>query len=113
MTLSRRHALATGASLLALPAGLAAAQYRLGRFQKEFLPKALATLGRCDPNDLVGLALLAMTQHRLGEKDQARTSLAHLRVVLNTPRGPGRADAEELCREAARLIEGPKDPPAN
>jgi tetratricopeptide (TPR) repeat protein len=84
---------------------LGVAQYRLGRFQKERYPEARATLSRCDPSHPLTLAFLAMTQHQLGEKDQARTTLARLRDVLKVPREAANDDAEAWLREAVELIE--------
>jgi len=92
---------------------LAAAQYRLGKFQKEFLPKALATLDRVDANDPIALALLAMTQYRLEDQEKARASLARLRILRSTPQGGDSADARALRREAELLIDGPKNPTKN
>jgi WD40 repeat protein/serine/threonine protein kinase len=88
-------------------ATLAVAQYRLGRFQKEFLPKAVATLDESDPNDPVATAVLAMTRFRLDQVDPARTSLGRLRQILSTTAGTTDPDAEALSREAERLIDGP------
>ena len=90
---------------LAYRTALAAAQYRLGRFQKEFMPKAMATLNRCDSTDTRTLALVAMTQHQLDEKEQARASLGRLRLMRADPQSVG-ADAAALVREAESLIEG-------
>ena len=85
---------------------LAAAQYRLGKFQKEFFPKALATLGTCDPDDAVTRALLAMTQYRLDDRERARTSLATLRKTVQTSAADSSADAATVVHEAERLIGG-------
>src|SRR5262249_37381261 len=75
---------------------LAAAQYRLGRFQKEFLPKAVATVAECDPSDPIATAVLAMTRFRLGETDAARASLVRLRQLRGAAPGNGNADLDAL-----------------
>ena len=85
---------------------LGAAQYRLGRFQKELLPKALATLSKCAAGDPTTNALLAMTQHRLDEKEKARASLARLRLIMQAPSASANTDAAALAREAGLLIDG-------
>jgi hypothetical protein len=84
--------------------GLGAAQYRLGRFEKERYRDALATLSKCDDNAPIALALRAMTRHRLGQPDQARATLGRLRALL---KGAPAANAEtvDFLREAAALIE--------
>src|SRR5262249_8210815 len=55
---------------------LGVAQYRLGKFQKERYTEALATLTQCDQTQPATLAFLAMTQHQLGQKEQAPVTLA-------------------------------------
>ncbi|HKB00830.1 MAG TPA: protein kinase [Gemmataceae bacterium] len=88
---------------------LAAAQYRVGKYQKEFLPKALATLERCDPDNPIAVALLAMTQHRLDKPDPARATLARLRQMVTARTASPDADAEALFREAEEQIERAND----
>jgi hypothetical protein len=90
---------------------LAAAQHRLGKFQKEFIPKTMATLSRCDSSDPITVALLAMTQHRLDETEKARASLARLRSMMHTSSESAGADAVALLREADLLIGGVNDQP--
>jgi hypothetical protein len=85
---------------------LGVAQYRLGRFQKERYPEALKTLTRCDPKQPATLAFLALTQHQLGQKEQARTTLTRLREILREPQSATNAEAEAFLREAAEVIEG-------
>jgi hypothetical protein len=84
---------------------LGVAQYRLGRFEKERYPEALATLGRCDPGHPTVLAFLALTQQQLGRKEQARATLARLREVLKEPAWAGDAEVQGFLREAAAQIE--------
>src|SRR4029078_12309325 len=86
---------------------LGAAQYRLGKFQKEFFPKALGTLNTCDSDDPVAIALRAMTQFRLNEKDQARESLTIMRQKLKEKRESLGTDADALFLEAEQLISSP------
>jgi tetratricopeptide (TPR) repeat protein len=85
---------------------LGMAEYRCG-----LLPKALKTLERS--NELNGgnspgdLAVLAMTQYRLGQHDVARQMLERLRALM---KGPPQArnqspDNRGLLREAEAVIE--------
>jgi hypothetical protein len=90
---------------------LGVAQYRLGKFQKERYPDALATLAPCDQQQPLTLAFLALTQKQLGQQEQARTTLARLRDVMKDPQRARNADAEAGLREAAALIEGQPEPP--
>jgi WD40 repeat protein/serine/threonine protein kinase len=84
--------------------GLAVAQYRLGKFQKQRYPEALATLTRCDPKQPTTLAFLAMTQHQLGQKEQARMTFARLRLLMKEPPWAANAEAEAFLREAEALL---------
>jgi WD40 repeat protein len=87
---------------------LGVAQYRVGRYAD-----ALATLTKSEklnatkegsiPDDL---AFLAMTQHQLGKKDEAKATLARLREVMKQPRWAQNAEAQGFLREAEQLIEG-------
>jgi WD40 repeat protein/serine/threonine protein kinase len=92
---------------------LAAAQYRLGKFQKEFLPRAMATLTRCDANDPTTIALLAMTHDRLDDREKARATLARLRLMMQAPPASANTDAAALLREAGLLIDGLNGQPKN
>lgn len=56
--------------------GLALAQYRMGRFEPKHYADALATLDKCEPDTVLTLALLAMTQHQLGQTEESRATLA-------------------------------------
>jgi eukaryotic-like serine/threonine-protein kinase len=107
MTTACRLAPDNGAYRLAL--GIA--QYRLGQFQKGRYADALATLSRCAASQPPALAFLAMTQHQLGDRDQARTTLARLREVMKEPRWAANADAVANLREAVELIEDRPAPP--
>jgi sugar lactone lactonase YvrE len=92
--------------------GLGVAQYRLGKFHKERYPDALATLSKCDPNHPTMLAFLAMTQQQLGQKEQARTTLARLRELMKQPPWTTDAEVKLFLREASELIEGSPKPAA-
>jgi Flp pilus assembly protein TadD len=84
---------------------LAVAQYRLGRFQKGHYAEALATLAKCDPSQPTTLAFLAMTEHCVGQNEQARTTLGRLREIMKKPNWPCNADAAAFLHEAEVLIE--------
>jgi WD40 repeat protein/serine/threonine protein kinase/ribosomal protein S27E len=85
---------------------LGVAHYRLGKFQKDQYQNALATLTKCDQKQPTTLAFVAMTQHQLGQKDQARTTLARLRETMKAPQLASNAEAAAFLREAAELIDG-------
>jgi WD40 repeat protein/tRNA A-37 threonylcarbamoyl transferase component Bud32 len=91
--------------------GLGAAQYRLGKFQKERYPEAQATLTQSDQNHPATLAFLAMTQHQVGEKGQARATLARLQEIMKKPEWATNSEAEAFRREAVELIESKPAPP--
>jgi WD40 repeat protein/serine/threonine protein kinase len=63
-----------------------------------------------DPGDL---AFLAMAQHQLGQKEQARATLARLRQAPKRPQGAKNAEAQGFLREAAALIEAKTQPEAS
>jgi Flp pilus assembly protein TadD len=87
---------------------LGVAQYRMDRYAD-----ALATLTKSDklnankegslPSDL---AFLAMTQHQLGKKEEAKTTLRELREVMKQPRWASDTEVSGFLREAEELIEG-------
>jgi WD40 repeat protein/serine/threonine protein kinase len=85
---------------------LGVAQYRLGRFQRQRYLEARATLTRCAPSQPTTLAFLVLTQHHLGQNEQARATLARLRGLMKEPQWAGNAEAEAFVREAERAIEG-------
>jgi hypothetical protein len=86
--------------------GLGMAQYRLGKYHKERCPEARETLAKCDQNHPATLAFLGMAQRQLGEKEQARTTLARLRGIMKKPEWATNLEAAAFLREAAELIEG-------
>jgi tetratricopeptide (TPR) repeat protein len=84
---------------------LGVAYYRVGMYQK-----ALATLAqsnklrrRSDPSDL---AFLAMSQHKLGQKEQAQETLVRLRDVMKQPRWAKNAEVQGFLREAEKMLKG-------
>jgi WD40 repeat protein len=89
---------------------LGAAQYRAGRYAE-----ALATLVPAAESDAAApadLAFLALTRHRLGQKEPARAVLARLRETLRAPRWAQNEEAAAFLREAESRIdptpEGPR-----
>jgi WD40 repeat protein/tRNA A-37 threonylcarbamoyl transferase component Bud32 len=87
---------------------LGVAQYRMGRYAD-----ALATLTKSEKLNAAqigwqpaDLAFLAMTQHRLGKKDEAKATLDRLGKVMKQPRWAKDAESAGLLREAEGLIEG-------
>jgi hypothetical protein len=79
--------------------GLGVAQYRLGKYEKQRFAEARSTLSKCDQNLPTTLAFLAMTQHQLGEKDQAWTTLARLRETMKKPEWAKNEEAQGFLRE--------------
>jgi WD40 repeat protein/serine/threonine protein kinase len=81
---------------------LGVAYYRVGEYQD-----ALEALGRSAklrkefPQDL---AFLAMAQHQLGQKEQARATLARLREVMKQPRWAKDAESQGFLREAEEAL---------
>jgi Flp pilus assembly protein TadD len=88
---------------------LGIAQYRLGRYRE-----ALATLTPADPMAVgspADLAFLAMTQHELGQKEQAQATLIRLRETLRKLERVKDDEASRFLREAEALIEGKSPDP--
>jgi hypothetical protein len=88
---------------------LGIAQFRAGRYAD-----ALETLTKSEklktprtvfqpPDDL---AFLAMTQHRLNERNEAKATFDRLRKVMKLPHWATNAKAAGFLREAEDLIEG-------
>jgi tetratricopeptide (TPR) repeat protein len=87
---------------------LGVAQYRTGQYAEVLI--TLTKSGRLNtpksglqPADL---AILAMAQHQLGKMDEARTTLARLREVMQQPGWAMDVEAQGFLREAEELIEG-------
>jgi WD40 repeat protein len=81
---------------------LGAAQYRAGRHSD-----ALGTLTQADQlsaGNPTTLAFLAMTQHRLGQEEQAQASLTRLRETVNKEEWAKNDEPQALLREAERLL---------
>jgi WD40 repeat protein len=83
---------------------LGIAYYRLGRFQKEHYPAALAVLSKCAQDQPVTLAFLAMTQHRLGHQAEAQATLTRLRALLQTPAWAKDQESQVFLAEAETLL---------
>jgi WD40 repeat protein/serine/threonine protein kinase len=90
---------------------LGMAQYRVGEYKK-----ALETLIRSDqlnaPRNLgsspADLAFLAMTQHQLGQTDQAQAFLARLREATRKPRWALDLQSQGFVHEAETVVKGLK-----
>jgi tetratricopeptide (TPR) repeat protein len=87
---------------------LGVAQYRVGRYTD-----ALTTLTRSEKLRVTGigsfphdLAFLAMTQHQLGKKDEAKATLGRLREVMKQPIRAMNFESVDFLREAEELIAG-------
>jgi hypothetical protein len=95
---------------------LTVAQYRVGRYAD-----ALATLTKVEKLNAakeeklnaakegpfpINLAFLAMTQHKLGKKDEAKATLGRLREIMKQPHWVNDSEATGFLREAEELIEG-------
>jgi WD domain, G-beta repeat len=87
---------------------LGVSQYRLG-----LDCEALPTLRRSEGPDSAAakaqptaLAFIAMTLHRLGQKDEARSTLARLRELVKAPEWASNEEAQDFLREAVGVIEG-------
>lgn len=91
---------------------LGVAQYRVGRYQD-----AVANLERSDrlnAEQLKGsipadLAFLAMSRHRLGQAEPARTDLHRLRECMKKPDQAKNEESLAFLREAEAHIEGKRD----
>lgn len=59
--------------------------------------------GLTEPSDL---AFLAMSQHKLGQKDRANETLGRLRQVMKDPRRAGELQAQLFHKEAETLLNG-------
>jgi WD40 repeat protein len=84
--------------------GLGIAHFRLGRFQKDHYREALAVLTRCAQDQPATLAFLAMTHYQLGHYKVARTTLEHLRTLLQTPAWADDRESQVFLAEANSLI---------
>ncbi len=96
---------------------LGVAQYRVGQYEA-----ALKSLTRSDELNTkqVGqshpadVAFLAMVQHKLGHKDQARALLDRLREIMKSPQFSKDPESQAFLREAESLLDTtPKIPEAN
>jgi len=87
---------------------LGIAQYRLGRYTDA--PVTLTKSEKLNATEEVSLpavlAFLAMSQHQLSKKDEAKATLNRLRKVTKQPRWSQDAEAAGFLHEAEELIEG-------
>jgi dipeptidyl aminopeptidase/acylaminoacyl peptidase len=100
--LQAEHACRLAPDRQAYRTGLGAALYRAGRYRE-----AIETLGKADRPDQgapAALAFLVMAHHRLGQYEQARAVLAHLRELVDQPRWAKDAETLDLMHEAQALI---------
>jgi hypothetical protein len=81
---------------------LGVAQYRVGQYQDAL--NSLKGVEQRDNAKPVVLALLAMAQHRLGLKDQARATLEHLRQTMQEPESATDAEMRGFVHEAEALL---------
>lgn len=56
--------------------------------------------------DPLDLAFLAMTQHRLGKKDEAKATLGRLRKIMKQPHWAQDDESIGFLHKAEELIEG-------
>jgi WD40 repeat protein len=84
--------------------GLGAALYRVGRYREAI--ETLARADRPDKDSPARLAFLAMTHHRLGQREQARDVFACLRELIDQPCWAEEAETWGLWHEA-RALAGP------
>jgi hypothetical protein len=90
------------------------AQYRAGQYAA-----ALATLTRAEQLSAAAspslrpanLAFLAMTQHRLGNQEQARATLERLREWLQHPYWAKDDESQDFLREAEAVLAGKQTEP--
>jgi hypothetical protein len=87
---------------------LGVAHYRAARYQEAL--KTLKQAEKSSQSAFVELAFLAMTQARLGQREEAKSTLARLREVMKKPDWANNKDAQVFIAEAVELIEG--KPPA-
>jgi WD40 repeat protein/serine/threonine protein kinase len=85
--------------------GLGAALYRAGRYREAI--ETLAGADRLDKDSPARQAFLAMAHRRLGQHEQARALLVHLRQVLDQPRRTKDAQTLDLMDVAEALIAPP------
>jgi WD40 repeat protein len=79
---------------------LGVARYRVGDYEN-----AIQSLTQSSPHP-TELAFLAMAQHQLDKKDEAKATLARLREIMNHPNWANYPDAQGFLREAETLRNG-------
>ncbi len=61
----------------------------------------------------VDVAFLAMVEHQLGHKDQARALLDRLREIMKQPQWAKDPESQALLHEAESVLSAPPKPPAD
>jgi hypothetical protein len=83
----------------------------LNQFQYGFALQQAETACRLDPAQVGFQAALGMAQYRLGQKEQANTTLARMREAMKNRDPTEHREAMDCLREAETLIEGqPAEP---
>lgn len=80
--------------------------YRVGEFGKALVLSTDDYAERHDPPHVTNLAVTAMAQWQLGQRDEARASLVQLREFMKDSSWASDEDAKALFAEAVELIEG-------
>jgi WD40 repeat protein len=90
---------------------LGLAHYRLGNYAPALCHFEQAERLARSPSrsNCFALGYLAMTQHQLGRRDEARATLARLREWLEKEKAPATDPAQVSLREAAQLIGPPAE----
>jgi tetratricopeptide (TPR) repeat protein len=83
---------------------LGVARYRAGKFADA--ANALRQADRLNPGVPANLAFLALTQYRLGQKEEAQAQLARLRECLKLPQWARDETARDFLREAESVLGG-------
>jgi hypothetical protein len=99
------HRLAPDDPRYALTLGMA--QYRAGNFKEAM--ETIMPLARNSEASIELTAFLAMTHHRLGQKENAKAALDRLRLAAQGPKVSKDIQVIDLLKEAEEVIE-PKDP---
>jgi hypothetical protein len=83
---------------------LATALYRLGQYPEAFANLTEADHCRKTDSQPADLAVLAMAQHQVGQKEQAQGTLERVRETMKRLEWSKDADCQALLREAEELI---------
>jgi WD40 repeat protein/serine/threonine protein kinase len=83
---------------------LAAAHYRLGQYQEALANVTRAEQWRKTDSHPAALAVMAMAQHQVDQKEQAQGTLERLRETMKRSEWVKDGDCQALLREAEELI---------